>query len=77
VTSDDGAIAVVAVSGAAAAVLVPHAGVADWEARVPPPLPDVLSAGARDRAGNEERTPHKIDWRSFLGASRAAAPRSF
>jgi hypothetical protein len=77
VTSDNEGIAAVAVSGAAAAVLAEHAGVADWEARIPPPLPDVLSAGARDRAGNEERTPHEIDWRSFLGASRAAAPRSF
>jgi hypothetical protein len=64
-------------NGAPARVLAEHAGVADWEARIEPPFPDVISAGARDRAGNEEKTPHEVDWRSYLRSSRAAVGRSF
>jgi hypothetical protein len=77
VTHDDGEIVQVAVNGAPAKLLAEHAGVADWEARIQPPFPDRISAGARDRAGNEEKTPHEVEWARYLRSSRAAVGRSF
>ena len=60
VTHDNGEIATVTVNGKPANVVAQHAGVADWEATVEGGAVKELTAGATDKAGNEEKTQAKF-----------------
>ncbi len=60
ISHDNGDIASVGVNGRPARIVSLFAGVADWEAVIEPPADGRVSAGASDRAGNEEKTPHRV-----------------
>jgi hypothetical protein len=55
-TQDDGTVANVTVNGTAAKITRQHAGLADWEVRLP--AASEITAKAHDSAGNEERWAH-------------------
>jgi hypothetical protein len=59
VSHDNGKIVKVSVNGKNATLTRTSPGVADWEISFKNEAAEVV-AGARDEAGNEELTPHKI-----------------
>ncbi|HVR73109.1 MAG TPA: hypothetical protein VMT52_02200, partial [Planctomycetota bacterium] len=61
---DNGDVASVLVNGSEGRIVSNSAGVADWEAVIEPPADGLVSAGASDRAGNEEKTPHRVRFRA-------------
>ena len=58
VAHDDSTVAVVSINNSAAKITSQQAGVAEWEITIP--AVTKLEALARDAAGNEERSPHRI-----------------
>jgi hypothetical protein len=60
VTHDNGEVATVRVNGKAGRIVTRHAGVADWEATLEPATVEEITAGATDKAGNEEKVPAKV-----------------
>jgi hypothetical protein len=72
VSHDNGEVASVTVNGVPAKITSLSAGVADWEAAVEPPGDGAISAGAADKAGNAEATPHRVRSGEQQGGSRRA-----
>jgi len=70
VSHDNGDIASIRVNGREAKITSLSAGVADWEAAIDLPADRLVTAGAADRAGNEEKTPHQV--RVPAGSGRQA-----
>ncbi len=60
ISHDNGEIASIRVNGAPARIISLSAGVAEWEAAVEVPADGLISAGAADKAGNAEETPHRV-----------------
>lgn len=58
VTHDNGDIVEVTVNGNSAKIVSLATGVADWVTELVEPPSESLVAGARDAAGNQEKTPH-------------------
>lgn len=63
VSHDNGRVVSVTVNGKKARIVSSAAGVVDWEATLPAPESGKLSAGARDEAGNVEKTAHRLSVR--------------
>ena len=66
VSHDNGEIVSISVNGKKARVLSAEAGVVDWEATLGAPVSGHLVAFAKDRAGNQEQTAHKLNLDSTL-----------
>jgi hypothetical protein len=60
VTQDDGEVASVTVNGQAASVTASTPGVVDWQAEVTVGADGVIAAMATDRAGNAEKSGHRL-----------------
>ena len=59
-THDDGDIVSVQVNGQDATLVVVTDGVVDWRTEITVKTGAVITAMARDKAGNQEQTPHRV-----------------
>ncbi len=59
-THDDGDIVSVQVNGQDATLVAVTAGVVDWRTEITVKTGAVITATARDKAGNQEQTPHRV-----------------
>jgi hypothetical protein len=60
-SEDNGEIATVTVNGQPATLTNFSAGIAEWQAEIAPPTDGQISAQATDRAGNTEKTVHRLN----------------
>jgi hypothetical protein len=60
VTQDDGDVATITVNGQPASVTTSTPGIVDWRAEVAAAPDGVITAAATDRAGNSEKTAHRL-----------------
>jgi hypothetical protein len=65
VSHDNGEIARVTVNGRDAEVITKAAGVVDWRVELPIPADGVVTATAKDAAGNEEKIAHRTPIAGF------------
>lgn len=72
ISHDNGEIVSISVNGAPARIVSLSAGVADWEAAVEIPADGLISAGAADKVGNVEETPHRVRFKEKEGGGRRA-----
>lgn len=72
VSHDNGDIATISVNNSPAQINSQAAGVADWEVTIDLPGDGLVTAGAVDSAGNEEKTPHQVRSEVSVGGARRA-----
>ncbi len=75
VAHDDGEIASVVVNGQPARLTTATPGVTDWQITLDLPKDGTLSAHAQDKAGNVEKTPHRLRWSKNQGLKKTASVR--
>jgi hypothetical protein len=59
-SQDNGEVASVAVNGTAASIVSASAGEVEWRVEIDVPADGLVAAGATDRAGNVEKTVHRL-----------------
>ena len=60
ITQDNGDLAAVTINGTAAQITASQAGVSDWRAEIATPADAIISAAAKDAAGNMEATAQRV-----------------
>jgi hypothetical protein len=70
ISHDNGDIVSVTVNGQPAKIATNNAGVVDWNIELALPSDGKITAGATDRAGNAEQTPHQLKVESLAVAVR-------